>query len=135
MSFFRVDKPGDMVRAAMALNHERTAFDPRLGVLPVSFLAFTEEELDGVRKDPTEDDFVCYWARSHHLNITLTSSDREWVAAQVAKSGRVPVNLTKPKMREADDELRDYGCRSVDSKKNCKCQAPLGSANPPSEND
>ena len=110
LSVFYVSSPRDLIRAAVALNFQRTG---GARVEDLCFLAFSPEELDGIVKDQTADSFACVWARSHHWNVIFTASDQARIAKVLSGQNRFPNKFTKSRMSRFDAVMRANGCRTV----------------------
>ena len=120
LSVFFVTNSQDVIRTALALNWCRTGGSR---VEDLCLLAFAPDELEGISKEQTPDQFICDWAKRHHWNITLTGSDQERVASVLANRNRFPNTFTKSKMKSAHAKLFEDGCRSVRSdSSNCVCE-------------
>lgn len=121
LSFFYVASSQDVARAAMALNHRRTG---TANVFDLCFIAFTEEELKGLPRVQTKDQFVCLWAQQNHWDITFSESDKQRVANSAAQQKRQVRKLTRPTMKQTQAAMLTEGCRSVGSQlTNCVCEA------------
>jgi hypothetical protein len=120
LSVFYVASARDVIRAALALNVQRTGGSR---IEDLCLIAFTPGELQGITRNQTPDTFECSWARRNHLDITLTASDQERIARTLAAQNRFPKKFTESKMKGGRDALLADGCRSVKSDSNdCVCE-------------
>jgi hypothetical protein len=126
-SFFYVTNTLDVIRTVMAINYERTGRDR---VEDLCLLAFAVDELEGTHKDQTEDQFVCYWAKKHHIDVTLVGHE-EGIANILAHRNRLPKKFTNKKMKDAQVKMAADGCQSVIQAAQCVCQITTPAAKQP----
>jgi len=123
LSVFYVSSGLDLIRAAVAINRERSRREDH--VEDQFLLALTLTELEGVEKHRTEDGFPCHWARKNHWNVTLQVADQARIANTVANRDGFPGKFTRSKMGPARELMREHGCRSVQvNSASCVCERP-----------
>jgi hypothetical protein len=108
----------DVARAALALNYSRAGLHD---VFDLYLLAFTEEELQGVTRQQTDDGLPRQWAAKHHWNFMFTEDNFEVIAEALAQKVRLPKSFSRNKLRDARDTLRAQGCLSVGPPKSSGC--------------
>lgn len=121
ISIFRVESPDELARVAVAMNGNRISLTQE-----IYLVAFSEDDVAGLRVERNAGATRCTWANSVHYDILLAGDDarRDVLIARALSANRRAKRFNKNALKQAVDAASSDGCFAA-VENSLRCSFPI----------